>query len=137
MHEAEAFHSWLGGYKHPRTWAIYGTGLETDVEVYFTDPTPNGVQMHRPLEGDGTVPAASANSLFPPSATSSDATGMAFIWDPSKRQFEISGVDHADAFNDGNIRTVIEKMILVAMGCVPQPGDYPEKRDEAATSLPA
>src|SRR2546428_13840128 len=88
LNEAEDFHHrWLTGYKHPtKTWAIYSTGLETDMSILFDPPTrppahyesrrdrdvrietpwPNrGARMQRPRPGDGTVPGTSGAALFP------------------------------------------------------------------------
>jgi pimeloyl-ACP methyl ester carboxylesterase len=129
MDEAEAFHRWLGTYKHPRTWAIYSTTLATDTEVHFPGhPIAVAVRLVRPAEGDGTVPASSASALFTSTETSTDPTGMAFLLQASMKQCEVSGVDHADAFNDGSVRTVLAQMMhVILFGAVvfTPPGDYP------------
>ncbi len=132
MTESDAFHKWLGKYKHPKTWAIYSTRVETDVAARFNTPAKGdkqrGIQIQRRDQGDGTVPETSGSSLFTMAETSTDATGNVFVRDPSMRQLEVRGVDHADAFNSGTVRTVIEKMLLVALGCVvPAPPDTAEE----------
>ncbi|MCX4247639.1 esterase/lipase family protein [Paraliomyxa miuraensis] len=106
IEDARSFHDWLQDYKHPKTWAIYGDGLETDMGAHFELPprndrdyrmvggyggpmggapptwyarrsdgrtlyyrTPNpsdrGLELVRRDDGDGTVPAPSAQALFP------------------------------------------------------------------------
>ena len=137
MNDARAFHARLDGYKHPRTWAIYSTGLDTDMAVHFTTTAPaehRGAELVRRPQGDGTVPSTSARSLFSDAETSMDTTGMDFIRDRSKKQGQVSGVEHAEAFNSGEVRTVLEKMLQVILGCVPPPspaGDYEPARGAA------
>lgn len=104
IEDARSFHDWLGDYKHPRTWAVFGDGLETDMGAAFDlpprsdrayelvvvggphggppiyrarrsdgrtfhydrlDPADRGLVLVRREEGDGTVPAPSAQALFP------------------------------------------------------------------------
>jgi hypothetical protein len=135
MTESDKFHTWLGTYKHPNTWAIYSTGLETDMAARFDVPKKGdnnqGIQLQRRNQGDATVPETSGSALFTAAETSADATGRIFVIDPSMRQFRVTGVEHAAAFNDGSVRTVIEQMLLVALGCVrPAPPDTGKSQSE-------
>lgn len=84
--DAGKFHKWLGRYRHPRTEAIYGTALDTDMGVRFDPPTaeaakpkieknfwlgpkivPPDIRRHR-KQGDGVVPSTSAGVLTPTSS---------------------------------------------------------------------
>jgi hypothetical protein len=53
-----------GHFKHPKTWAVYGTRLTTDVGGAFPRKKPKSVDPQQEDKGDLTVPAASAKSLF-------------------------------------------------------------------------
>ena len=130
LEDARSFHEWLGAYKHDKTWAIYGDGLETDMGVGFdlpprssrdahlvpqlggfggapapptymaersdgkrfvySDPSPadRGLVLVRREDGDGTVPAPSAQALFPGQAhaVAEHATDY-----EEKRQFRVTG----------------------------------------------
>lgn len=44
LNDAEAYHNWVGTWKHPRTWAIYSTGLTVDMAMHFHLP-PNNTRM--------------------------------------------------------------------------------------------
>jgi hypothetical protein len=131
MTETDRFHAWLGAFKHANTWAIYSTGLDTDMAVHFDATSPNrGVNKVRRAQGDGTVPATSASSLFTAAETAADPTGKIFTTTPTKRQCELSGIEHGAACNDSTVQTVVEQMLLAILGCVcppsPSPqGDYP------------
>jgi hypothetical protein len=116
--EADAFHSWLARYRHPNTWAIYSTGVVTDMAARFNKSQKNkGIVAIRRQEGDETVPATSASSLFIAAATSTDVTGAAFVSNTALRQCEVRGVKHGDACNDTTVQTVVEQMLKVALGC--------------------
>ena len=128
--DATSFHDWLGDYKHPKTWSIYGHGLETDMAVGFdvppvdhrelrmmpsyggpgggaapptytaersdgkrfvyTDPNPadRGLVPVRREDGDGTVPAPSAQALFPGQDHAVEEHTTDY---EQKRQFQVSG----------------------------------------------
>ena len=126
MNESKAFHDWLGEYRHPKTWAAYSTGLDTDMAVRFNNAKKNrGVQMQRRGQGDGTVPSTSGSALFPPEQTSTDGSGLAFLIDPNMKQFEVPDVEHSAAANSAEVRTIVEKMLLVILGCVEPAPDTP------------
>jgi pimeloyl-ACP methyl ester carboxylesterase len=133
--ESDAFHRWLGHFRHDFTWTIYGTGLETDVAAIFNNDKANkGIQPRRGNLGDGTVPATSGGLLFGPSATSKDSSGDAFIKDSALRQCELSGVEHGDAFKDSRVQTVVQKMLQVALRCC---GEVKFPADVEIAALPA
>jgi hypothetical protein len=142
MSESDTFHAGLGLWKHANTWAIYSTGLTTDMAVRFSTATAGGVvlggaasvQMQRRAEGDGTVPGSSASALFSAAETSTDVTGHELIMDRSKKQVQVSGVDHAAAFASNDVRNIIEQMLLIALGCVSAPGDFPPPGQTVADS---
>jgi hypothetical protein len=116
--EADAFHSWLARYRHPNTWAIYSTGVVTDMAARFNkSPANHGIVAIRRDQGDETVPATSASSLFSAAATSTDVTGAAFVSNTALRQCEVRGVTHGDACNNTTVQTVVEQMLKVALGC--------------------
>lgn len=131
LQEAKNFHDWLGDYKHPKTWSIYGDGLETDMgagfdlpprdardvrmlpmmgggfggppspptytaerrdgkRFYYTDlnPADRGLTPVRRKQGDGTVPAPSAQALFPGEAHAVVEHATDY---EDKRQFRVTG----------------------------------------------
>lgn len=117
IREARTFHARLGQFRHPRTWALFGTGLLTDVSTEFTSSGKNrGVQRIRRELGDGTVPASSGSALFGASATRGDMTGLVFSGDSSLRQCRVVGVEHSAACGPP-VQNVVEQMLLVALGC--------------------
>lgn len=140
MSESDTFHAGLGLWKHANTWAIFSTGVTTDMAVRFNTVTAGGVilggaasvQMQRRAQGDGTVPGTSASSLFSAAETSTDVTGHELIMDRSKKQVQVSGVDHAGAFTNGDVQNIIEQMLLIILGCVSPPGDFPQTNQSVA-----
>ena len=123
---AKAFHDGLGLYKHPNTFAIFGTGRSTDVRFLQSSDDINQFRdtPQRRDEGDGTVPASSASVLFP-----GQAFALADICKEAARQFIVYGVSHSGAFNNGDVRTLVNKLILRVLGVLclnpPSPtGDY-------------
>lgn len=128
IEDARSFHDWLGDYKHPRTWSIYGDGLETDMGAHFDlpprndrdyrmiggynhrgsapptwvarrsdgrtfhyrrpNPADRGLDLVRRDDGDGTVPAPSAQGLYPGQAhaVAEHVTDYA-----QRRQFRVTG----------------------------------------------
>jgi hypothetical protein len=131
LRDAQGFHEWLGAYKHPKTWAIYGDGLETDMGVGFDlpprsdrdyrmlmspasprmgggmpqgyvaqrsdgtrfvyprmHPADRGLALVRRDDGDGTVPAPSAQALFPGQAHAVEEHATDY---EEKRQFRVTG----------------------------------------------
>jgi len=135
--QAKRFHARLSQYRHPKTWALYGTGRETDVATHFYDASEEqaeytrlvrGIHRERRNEGDGTVPRSSGAALFGPSATRSDVDPKVFSADSSLRQCEVSGVDHAAACASSKVQAVVEQMLLVIFGCcgpIKEPSDSP------------
>ena len=56
VREAKAFHSQLGLYKHPETWALYGTGNTTDMAIMFDPPvSPHEPRVDIVVTPDGSV----------------------------------------------------------------------------------
>ncbi len=142
LSESETFHARLGLWKHTNTWSICGTGVTTDMAVRFANVSVGGVriggaasvQMQRRAEGDGTVPLTSASALFSVAQTSTDITGTELLMGRGKRQVQVSGVDHAGAFTSGDVRTIIEQMLLIILGCS-GPGDFPQTDQHVADNF--
>lgn len=131
IEDAQSFHEWLGAYKHDKTWAIFGDGLETDMGAAFDlppvsdrdyeplsppggggrgggapqgyrarrsdgktfrydrkHPADRGLVLVRRGDGDGTVPAPSAQALFPGQAHAVEGPATDF---DEKRQFRVTG----------------------------------------------
>lgn len=59
--EVRAYHATIGRFRHPNTWVVFGTGLETDVAVGHENGAVFPVRF---ATGDGTVPVRSAAALF-------------------------------------------------------------------------
>ncbi|MGD0364970.1 MAG: hypothetical protein ABSC93_29170, partial [Bryobacteraceae bacterium] len=74
------------------------------------------------------------SALFSAAETSTDVTGHELIMDRSKKQVQVSGVDHAAAFASNDVRNIIEQMLLIALGCVSAPGDFPPPGQTVADS---
>ena len=123
--KAKAFHDWIQTYKlEGKTWAIFSTGVNTDVEIFFAQPDPDnptppdftadGIEVHptQRAEGDGTVPQNSANSLF--SGESYDLT-QENTTDPNKHQFQVNGVKHSDAFKSGEVQEGVYQLAQQAV----------------------
>jgi len=126
--EAQTFHDWLGSFKHEKTWAVYSTGrvsstgMDTDMGVQFgNDKKDRGAQMVRRSTGDGTVPDTSGSALFSVAETSDDVTGAIFTVNPAMRQSKVTGVDHADAFNNSVVLAVVTQMLTAALGGTTSP----------------
>lgn len=114
---AKNFHLWLGRYKHPNTWSIYSTGIETDVAVYFNSRNSSGKLiiksgLTRRKKGDGTVPASSAAALFP----DQHHTYAPNIHLETARQFVVHGVKHDKACNNKNVQDIVGKIIYHILG---------------------
>lgn len=127
LEDARSFHEWLGPYKHDKTWAIFGDGLETDMGAAFDlppasdrdyrmlpsagrggpppgyvaqrsdgkrfsysrmHPADRGLVLVRRDDGDGTVPAPSAQALFPGQAHAVEEHDTDY---DEKRQFRVTG----------------------------------------------
>jgi hypothetical protein len=128
IEDASSFHDWLLDYKHPKTWAIYGDGIETDMGAAFDlpprddrdyqpmhhggprgggpqgyrarrsdgrtfyydrkHPADRGLVLVRREDGDGTVPAPSAQALYPGQA---HAVAEHVTDYEVKRQFRVTG----------------------------------------------
>jgi pimeloyl-ACP methyl ester carboxylesterase len=111
--EADAFHEWLRLFKlEDKTWAIYGTGLESDHQAIFKLDKPigknNGYLEQRPAEGDGTVPGPSAAALFPKELKKKFPVDK-MNW--KNHQFEVKGVEHGAAFNSNDVRNIVKAFI--------------------------
>lgn len=135
--DAQRFHDWIGVYKHPKTWSIFGDGVETDMGAHFDlpprddrdyrmvgggfahdgggppsyvarrsdgrtfhynrpNPADRGFDLVRREDGDGTVPAPSAQALFPGEANAVEEHTTDYA---IKRQFRVTG--------DGAVHDVI------------------------------
>jgi len=123
--QAKKVHEWLKVYKlEGKTWAIYSTGVHTDVAIAFrklapATPSPwlywaDGLAVvpGRHLEGDGTVPENSSSLLFPGQAhdLTVENTG-----DAAKRQFRVTGVEHAEAFNNDDVSEGVIQLVQQAI----------------------
>jgi len=133
LNNAEVFHhKWLNGYKHPKTWTIFGTGVATDTSIVFDPglrrpahlenwgddqvvyvPDDYGVQMRRTNQGDGTVPRMSAESLFPHNLGKQDRKPSSFVWedDDTLRQYPVIGAEHEPAYKDDSVKELVYFMI--------------------------
>ena len=120
IQESELFHAELGMWKHPNTWSIYSTDLETDTSTRFNghSKTPHGVERVRTLSGDATVPAGSASSLLTPGQTSLDESGDELLTKPWLRQVELKDVEHGAACNNVKVQTIVKTMLLLSLGCL-------------------
>jgi len=122
--KAKAFHDWIQTYKlEGKTWAIFSTGVNTDVAIWFRNPddddpppdfTADGLTVAptQEAEGDGTVPLNSANVLF--SGESYDLTKENTA-DPDKHQFQVNGVKHSDAFKSGEVQEGVYQLAQQAV----------------------
>ncbi len=116
--EAEAYHNWIGDYKHENTYSIFSTGVETDMAVLFNPSTPpqegkwenRGILPIRRQEGDGTVPDTSAAILFTNQTENCDGIPKDEISE-SANQCGIHGVEHSEAFNNNNVRSTVVSWI--------------------------
>jgi hypothetical protein len=105
--ELDRFHRRLGGANHNNTWAVYGTGLNTDVAIAFG--STGSPQPLRVNQGDGTVPLLSGSGLF---------SQPGVVFHPSmdlaqERQFVVSGVAHANACQHQAVRDLAQQIIAV------------------------
>ncbi|MBK8979929.1 MAG: alpha/beta hydrolase [Planctomycetes bacterium] len=117
---SRAFHEWLGLYRlEGRTWAFYGTGVDTDVAltlvVHVQPPYVQDVPQRR-AEGDGTVPAHSGAALFAGHAGHELADPSAEL-----RQIEIRGFEHQGAYDDPRAREFTRKVLRLAMSGIAEP----------------
>jgi peptidoglycan hydrolase-like protein with peptidoglycan-binding domain len=102
------FHNWLDPYKHPNTYSIYGTGLESDVATNFD--AKSVVDPVRLNEGDGTVPAGSGMYLFPDQISDIENIPDDLSVE-SPRQFSMNGIEHAVAYGDGQVQQAMQTLI--------------------------
>jgi hypothetical protein len=124
VNEAEAFHDTLttphGLFKHPNTWAIFSTGLPTDVAFFqFPSGSMDFARSRRP-QGDGTVPASSASILFP-----GQAHTLADICNGDPRQFVVHGVAHSAGMADPGIQALVEGIVRKVLGLLCFPPSTP------------
>jgi hypothetical protein len=79
IEDARSFHEWLGAYKHEKTWAIFGDGLETDMGAAFDLPPRNSrdARLVPQFGGFGGPPP-------PPTYVAERSDGKRFVYsDPS------------------------------------------------------
>src|SRR5262249_46864768 len=110
--EVRAFHELVRGVRHPKSWAIFGTGRWTDMAIAVHGPEPDG---QRAGDGDGVVAASSGGGLFDASGEldGSDLDTTAF------RQWQVRNVEHSRACTDtGVIRAVVQLVALINAGGV-------------------
>ncbi len=96
LRDAEQFHAKIGGFCHPSTFCIYGTGIATD---RTTRPGRRAQLAPRSLTGDGTVDESCANGV-----TFDDRNSI-------KRTKSISGVDHSKMLLDHAVITEIHSAV--------------------------
>ena len=115
---ANNLHELLAGQDGPfkldgRTWAVYGTGVQTDVAVVFADD----IVAKRSPDGDGTVPAASGAALFP------SETGFSGGVVPSEtvHQLRVDGVSHQEGWDHPDALRFAMRAIRFAVGGVADP----------------
>jgi pimeloyl-ACP methyl ester carboxylesterase len=101
--EVREFHELVRGFRHPNSWSIFGTGLETDMAIGFNGPVPD---EQRSDMGDGTVPAPSGGGLF-------DASGEldGSDLDPATfRQWQVRNVEHSRACTDSRVQGAVVRL---------------------------
>jgi hypothetical protein len=106
---ADAFHQGLALRYHKNTWAIYSTGVHTDVAVKYPvqHDQYDDLMVCRREEGDGTVPDASAAALFFKSVEASVENARR----AENRQFFVNGAEHAGVFDNNTVRDVVFQLI--------------------------
>ncbi|MDX2150486.1 MAG: hypothetical protein SFV54_07115 [Bryobacteraceae bacterium] len=111
---SRAFHeNRVGERKHPDTWAVLGTGMNTDVDTWFDPDDPNQrepfhVVIHQSTFGDQTVPARSGAALFPDGAVNSTNPGAPI---DEIRQWSVDGVGHEPAYRHGTVQRIARRVI--------------------------
>jgi len=118
VNQAEAFHTALGLFKHPNTWAIYSTGLETDVAFHMRQDKSIDLTTGRPARGDGTVPESSARVLFPPSEP---GRRLADLCNGDPRLFKVDNVEHAQGMGDSSVQELVKAIVekILGLRCLP------------------
>lgn len=92
--DAQSFHDWLGTYKHPKTWAIFGDGIETDMGAHFDLP-PRSDRDYRMVGGGGGPHGGGG----PPSYMARRSDGRTFHYprkNPADRGFDLVRRDEGD-----------------------------------------
>jgi hypothetical protein len=128
---AQKFHLWLEDCKHENTYALFSSGLLTDMALVFDPPErpqpveknrivfsykteakwPNrGAQLVRREQGDGTVPRTSAAALFP-NKTDAASTIPENVFEASPNQVAVQEVEHAKAFDDATTQTEVLRLV--------------------------
>lgn len=127
VNEAEAFHTALGLFKHPNTWAIYSTGLETDVAFHMRQDRSIDLVTGRPQKGDGTVPESSARALFP---TETGHT-LADLCNGDPRLFKVNNVAHAAGMGDAAVQELVKAIVekILGLRCLPPAPTSPASSD--------
>lgn len=102
--EVRAFHELVRGFRHPNTWALFGTKLATDMAVGFDGAT---VRLVRPEAGDGTVPGPSGGGLFDEAPTP-----VGPDLDPAAaRQWVVQKVEHSAACRNLEVQAAVQKVV--------------------------
>jgi hypothetical protein len=103
--EVRAFQALTRGFRHPNTWAIFGTGRDTDVAVALDDS--GDLTTDQRALGDSTVPIRSGAALFDSSGVldGSDLDTNAF------RQWQVEGVEHSMACSDETVQQAVIQIV--------------------------
>jgi hypothetical protein len=131
--QAKTFHDKLGLFNHPNTWAIFSTGVETDTAFFRDQNTNMDFDKARSLRGDGTVPETSASILFP-----SQRHKLGDLCKGDPRQFEVTGVDHADGMLSAEIQTLIKAIVekMLGLRCFEPPPAPPSPQPSTSVEEP-
>ena len=108
LSNTKAFHCWLDPFKHPISYSIYGTGLESDMVTHI-DAKGNAHPVRR-NDGDGTVPGSSGLYLFP-CQTSNIENIPSDVTQETPRQFSVTGAEHAISYQDAGLQNAMRTLI--------------------------
>lgn len=100
LRDAEQFHARIGGFCHPSTFCIYGTGIATD---RTTRPGRRAQLVPKSVTGDGTVDESCANG------------DTFFDRNSIKDRVPIPGVDHSKMLLDDAVITAIFSAVTASV----------------------
>ncbi len=141
MNEASQMHQQLGEFKHNKTFAVYSTGVTTDMRVAFDVPPAN---INQPTQWQAPATAKNEKGELKTLTVSDlemrtriqegrrnegDGTvpstsggalfpgvaGNVSAFDESTKQYEVNGIAHDQAFNDAATRNLVNSMIAYAI----------------------
>lgn len=155
---AKTFHEWLGLFAHPTTFAVFSTGLETDMAVFFKPHRPppgkpsdsdeawrdhklweswRGANPQRRDQGDATVADTSGSALFPLEREPHTKVPEDLM-EASPNQVSVQGVEHGSAFDNGDVRETVENWIdrILFYGGFRDMGFEPPHSSQSPLDLP-